>query len=464
MKRIIAFGLALLLAACAPRENIRTPPPAAQAAPATRGMAPFQAGPRAVGEEALGDIQKWYDDTSANCGSATLPAFLCTGVMLRATENDPAFYPWDPSPGSQANGGVSFSWLRSDTNFSQMVFDYANGFIFYPIDRVPAGKDRYEVLCVFPMDSDTYHRPTNQGCGQNSYGGAGSRPCDEQGIETAGAWNSHFNALSAGSKYNGQCGWNVRRGAPNTASRFNAAIGARAGMSASYWAIQDELRIGVWNQGQGGTLPLRAFFYLPDVGGALAKAQDDQKRYTASYGVQIPIVRLTLPTFNGGEAGFAYSQADQGEGGESGPGPGGIDFENTRLVENFSLLSIGDVDIVGRRQASIRALPSSERSAYIRGRYLAFPTITDGDMELDSVKYPLKTIAFSYSHSGSSTLSVRLGCYPSFPDYFIDPTFPKEGRFEITIPPYCSAQYAFLRTVHPDGREDVWKIDDLLVE
>ncbi|AGK51619.1 bacterial Ig-like domain family protein [Burkholderia thailandensis MSMB121] len=265
------------------------------------------------GPEAAVQLNGWYNRTDLNCGNPDRPSFQCSGVMLRATETNPAFLPWDPSPGSIQSGGVSFSWLRMDNNFSSLVFNYSNGFIFYPALDTPPGKDdNIAVLCAFPMDADTFNRNTLQGCGSNTAYPLESRPCEEQGITTAQQWISHFN--QGANKYRYQCGWNVRAGQQDTANRFYQNILARQAMSQQWWAIQNELRLATWPTGYGANLPIQSFFYQVGKSGALANARNDQMRYYENYGQVIPIIRLTLPSTVNDKATFAYSEADQGIG------------------------------------------------------------------------------------------------------------------------------------------------------
>lgn len=311
MKRIFMLVLASLLAACGTYR-----PPGEHAAPVVltpemvRGAV---ATPRSVGGEALNQVQGWYARKDQNCGAASRPAFLCTGVMLRATETNPAFFPWDPSPASIASGGVSFSWLRVDDNFARLAYGYGNGFIFYPVLDTPGGKNSdIGVLCVFPTDADTNNRPTLQGCGPHTKAiSSSSGPCAALGIVTSAKWLSTF-----GSKGNIEhCGWNTREGATDAASHFYQSVLARQGLATDLWATQNELRLATWAKGSGASLPIRAFFYLPVTAGALTKAQSDQRRYYDQYYIVIPILRITLPSSKTGSTSFSYVEADQVESG-----------------------------------------------------------------------------------------------------------------------------------------------------
>ncbi|MGH8437554.1 MAG: halovibrin HvnA [Pseudomonas sp.] len=302
MKAYFTIFLLLALTACSttqkePRTSSAIYAPTSQSTRAAQGA------------EAAAQLTRWYNLTNQNCGTAIRPSFLCSGVMIRATETNPLFLPWDPSPGSEASGGVSFSWLRKDNGFSKMVYGYINGLIFYPSFETPKGKnDDIEILCTFPHDGATNARP-QQGCGANGSFPATSKPCNEQNINTAQLWIERFNA--AKNKYHDQCGWNVREGQPDSANRFNQNILARGLMHTANWATQNELRLATWPTGSGASLPIQSFFYLAGSKG-LNNARNDQSRYWQNYEQFVPIIQVTLPTGKGGTASFVYNEDDQG--------------------------------------------------------------------------------------------------------------------------------------------------------
>ena len=296
MKRITVFGIALLLGACAVRPSGEK----------SRTITPDP------GTQAVTDVRQWYESTMDRCpGGVDRPAVLCSGVLLRATENNPAFLPWDPSPASLARGAVSFSYLRADVNFTQLVFTYRNGYILYPPDKRPKGSLDIAVLCAFPMDADTYNRPTEQGCGENTVDRrpVATRACDVQGIDGLDRWHALFAAMD--NKYSGQCGWNVREGQADAAARFVLSLRAHEAMPDAQRALANELRLATWPKGSGPRIPIRAFFYVPAAEGSLSKARDDQRRYFEAYGGFMPILRLRLPSSVGEKASFAYDATDQ---------------------------------------------------------------------------------------------------------------------------------------------------------
>ena len=141
-----------------------------------------------TGPEIAAYLTEAYNNVLTMCrNNPSAPSFLCTGVTLRATQHSTQFHFWNPNP---ASTGVSFSWLRKDAKFSKLVFGYNNGFILYPDFFKPTGKIALAVLCFFPVDGATDHRP-DEGCGQYP-NRPNSRPCQSQGITTAAHYIAHF--------------------------------------------------------------------------------------------------------------------------------------------------------------------------------------------------------------------------------------------------------------------------------
>ncbi|URL58101.1 hypothetical protein IM816_16100 [Luteibacter flocculans] len=326
MKRFVGFFFVILLSACAvPVSTERSVIVPYDDAPQVTASQPRPTGKQ--GADAAAELTRWYNDKVSDCGNPGLAAALCSGVMVRATENNPAVLPWDPSNASIISGGVSFSWLRADSNFSNLVYGYRNGFIFYPVLRTPPGKNsNIEVLCVFPHDAGSNDRPSLQGCGPTQAYPADSRPCTDQGINTAAEWLKKYD--NSANPYHFQCGWSVRSGERDQAARFMAAVGTRRAMANKLWVTQNELRLATWATGTGATLPIQSFFYVDGYLDARAKAQNDQLRYFQHYGQTIPVIRLTLAAARGGRASFAYFEEDQID---SGSGPVDMQFD-TRPV------------------------------------------------------------------------------------------------------------------------------------
>lgn len=296
MNRLLLLFAPLLLVACVNQET--TTPPSTPHTPTITVVD----GPATA--EAL---TKRYNDTRVNCGSDSKPAFLCSGVIIRATTYSDAYDTWDPSPTAQRKGSVSFSYLRKDNNFQSFAWvpTNPNGFIFYPIIGNPPDKLDIPILCHFPMDGWTDNRTERYGCGVYP-GVAGSEPCHQQNITTGAQWVAKYPPGTSGNRI---CGFDVRDELNNYAGpNFYAALQAKW-LNTGYFKEQNEMLLRVWAQGQGRVLPIQAFFYASQAG--LDPARKSKQRFLTRTGIDLPIIKVTLPTTATGSATFQYIAADQ---------------------------------------------------------------------------------------------------------------------------------------------------------
>lgn len=258
------------------------------------------------------ELRANYLDTRQNCGSASTPAFLCSGVLFRGTNESTQFHSWNPVPGRT---GVAFSYLRKDANFDHLAVSTDNGFIFYPNFEAPAGKEDIEVLCSFPIDGNTWTRP-QPGCGGTSYFPTQSQRCQSQNITTAAQWKALFDRLPLSYDretwvYSYICGFDVSD-AMNTqgASSFYQSLQAMHLVPGTLRHHYNELTVRAWAQNIPTRLPIQAFFYT--VSSGLAGAKYDQKDFFNNSGKMfVPIIRMTLPANVTGEATFTYLPTDQ---------------------------------------------------------------------------------------------------------------------------------------------------------
>ncbi|MBI6896106.1 DUF2599 domain-containing protein [Pseudomonas putida] len=258
--------------------------------------------------------QKRYEATPNDCGKSSSPAFLCSGIILRATEpaaQEGLYNSWDVSPTSEKTQGTSFSYLRKDANFRRLVQDQNNGYILSPIVGLPASKQPYSVLCAFPIDGGTNSRVEN-GCGTAAVATAPKKgaACHRQDITTAEQWVAQYQRESKGDNRNA-CGFAVRDELNSYASaNFNASL--RAMRLGDTFYKQNELRLANWKRDAAdATLPIESFFYLSGDAEGLEDARLDQTRYLQETGLWVPIVALTMPDRPSGSARFACNAADQ---------------------------------------------------------------------------------------------------------------------------------------------------------
>lgn len=302
----LALGLMLVLslAACQLHEQ-----GALQSPETEKGIARTSSAPQQNGSAVATALTARYLDVRSNCGSASKPTLLCTGVILRSTVPSTAYKAWNPSPHSRTSGGVSFVYLRADANFSGLVFGQKNGYIFYPVLGRPLGTRQIEILCAIPKDGATGARE-KPGCGPHRDAPITSGLCQTVGITTAEQWVARWNQYKE-SKY--MCSFDVRDQMNNLAANsFYQSI--RAHNLANFFAgAHDyiELVLATWPQDIPKELPIEAFFYLE---GGLAGAQHDQRDFFASTnGIIKPIIKITLPTSASGTATFTFDPADQVE-------------------------------------------------------------------------------------------------------------------------------------------------------
>jgi len=265
-----------------------------------------------TGPQVAAELEKRYRDTRDNCGAASKPAFLCSGLLVRGTEPSTQFDAWNPSPTSVANGGVSFTYLRSDYKVKRLAYTYDSGLIFYPILSTPPGKQLIEILCFFPVDGSSNARP-NGGCGPHPKYPVASKSCEEQNpiIDSAAKWADKYRRdATTGNKYESMCSFNVRDSANSLAAgRFLEGMRGGRLVSPDAFNTPNDTKLKTWAQNIPGQLPIEAFFYTKPTG--LAGAQFYQRRFRDLTGVTIPIIYIPLPQTLAESASFEYKTTDQ---------------------------------------------------------------------------------------------------------------------------------------------------------
>lgn len=264
-----------------------------------------------AGPEVAAAIRANYLDTRYDCGSASMPAFLCSGVLFRGTNESQAYHSWNPVPGRT---GVSFSYLRKDANFDHMAVGTDNGFILYPILAAPAGKEHLYVLCSFPIDGYTSIR-AQPGCGESSRYPGVSQRCQSQGISNAAQWKTHYDEGPSGVNqeliYGYVCAFDVSTQMNALgAESFYQSLQAMHLVPSTLKHRYNELVLQAWAQNIPTRLPIQAFFYTEATG--LKGARHDQwDFFNNTGGLFVPIIHMELPAAVTGDATFTYSPADQ---------------------------------------------------------------------------------------------------------------------------------------------------------
>ncbi|UZE16584.1 hypothetical protein LOY70_22215 [Pseudomonas sp. B21-054] len=260
------------------------------------------------GPELAAELQRRYQDTRTDCGSARRPAFLCSGILLRGTSHseDKPYDAWDPSDTAIRVGGTSFSYIRSDFNMKRLAFDYDKGYIFFPYMETPPDKLKIEILCFFPVDGQSDHR-TNKGCGPHKDAPSVSEPCGLQNINTAEQWRDHYVRYPQGTK---RCGFDVSKSSTvPTAAVFHQALLTGPLVFPIAFEVPNDTKLETWLPGSADKLPIQAFMYTKDTG--ISSVQHDQRRFHELTGIALPIIRITLPNSFQELATFEYRDVDQ---------------------------------------------------------------------------------------------------------------------------------------------------------
>ncbi|NIF27572.1 hypothetical protein F3J44_14475 [Pantoea sp. Tr-811] len=362
------------------------------------GASPTLPGQLAIkGPAAARELKEWYDATPAQCGGPDKPAHLCSGILLRATDTNPAFQPWDPSPGAIKLGGVSFSWLRRDQTFSSTWEDW-NGFILYPGQAIPEGKIKdIAVLCSFPTNALTWNRPTLQGCGPME-NVANTDTCQNLGIFDAATWLEKYRQ----GPIENICGWDIRQGSGPTASWFDASLKAHQGRSASARMVFNELMLSTWETGKGATLPLHSFFYPSRSVESRAKARIDQARYYQAFGQVLPIIRLALPRTADATTVISFLEGDQALG--AGVVHYSANFEDMPKGPAADVIS-GGLGFSTALSTQVEISDAKQDTPYLSGNYLQVNLAVDFPVDAIEGAGGKRKVAFSWGCDASCSVT-----------------------------------------------------------
>ncbi|URX61128.1 hypothetical protein KR767_13655 [Luteibacter anthropi] len=279
--------------------------------------------PQETGADVLRHIRTRYAGTETYCGTSTIPAFVCSGIIFRSTRFPTAGrYSWMPNPSSSTTVGVSSSFLRQDANMWN-PYPSSNGFIVYPKTYADKyGATNLYVRCGYPQDAWTAEP---EACTHHERPGSHTvtQLCHQYSpaILTAQQWyNKGF------SDDENQCAFGFVKGAgmTDTAAAFMAMLGARKLLGT---VNRNEIILDDYRSSDPKAFPLEAFFYQdtvaePGYQDPLTNAKEDQKIYWNLTHRWVPIILWTVNKT--GAQTFDYRAADQAvkEPGGGGSSPG----------------------------------------------------------------------------------------------------------------------------------------------
>lgn len=256
-------------------------------------------------------MQARYASQQPNCGgSPDIAAFRCSGLIIRGTNAsaEQPYHFWNPSPTDEKDGGVSFSFLRSDTKFKRFAYDYSHGFVLFPPDLTPAWMRSGIITfpCAFPIEGSTNTRTSP--CGRHAnYSDSG--PCQLQGIVTAQAYYEHYAPRAPGqAAHQHQCAI-LLDSADSHARMFAAFPAAQALIGQEAFDVPNEIVADTWPQDRGN-LPVEALVYVPGMAGALDASRFEQRDLFMTTGQVAPIMRLIFPATRDEQALLEYHPED----------------------------------------------------------------------------------------------------------------------------------------------------------
>jgi len=270
-----------------------------------------------LGSDTANRLTALYQDVRRDCGGANKPAFMCSGVMLRATTPSTAYPFYSISPNAQRNGGISISYLRRDAKYQHLAFAMTSGFIL----TNPSSEQEYKVLCAYPIDGATDQRK-NAGCGDFTPFNTGDNGiaedfCDRMGIRTAEQWMDRYFTATGSYRVSsgGLCAFNTSTANPDSANAFyqnirlDGMLTARGVKFNGSVYQENELVLAPWKVDAPRSPSILASFYVNDAGVAGARLSQIQW-YQATRQV-LPAINLRMPATAAQDAQFVYESARQ---------------------------------------------------------------------------------------------------------------------------------------------------------
>jgi len=250
----------------------------------------IQKGGKDTLEEKAQKVINRYKETSESC-SGNSPAWQCSGLIIRTTDNYPFTVP-------QNNPVASYSYVRSDTNTAGL-WAKPQGVILNP----ESVKNKNAVQCIYPMDADSWSDhgrdkthyycnyktgPVNISMDDYSSCGNDTHVVPASGTNAGTMAHNFYNTYSKGFSRDKQCSFSVKDAtqfyASILASAFNKPISA--GMS---W---NEL-ILIPHYTQQAMPDADAFWYQNGNEGAKKKAEKYAQDYADNRGVRVPVIGIT---------------------------------------------------------------------------------------------------------------------------------------------------------------------------
>ncbi|ATN01002.1 MAG TPA: hypothetical protein DIS95_03480 [Proteus vulgaris] len=273
-------------------------------------------------------MKSLFENTTKDCGSSIAPSYECSGLVIHGLRLQEQDSPWSHREIDE-NKSVAFSYLRNDHRFESSA-DYASGIILYPLQNIPTEKNKYTVLCAYPIDGSTDAKKShNLGCGNlvdetlNDYYSdellkkikklgieKNSGNCLDYGLDTAKKWfNFHTknNYFQDDSIITNMYTCSYPMSGDNSALSFNILSEIRDLLDNTEhkpdnW--NNELLISAWDPSKPQELPIMSFFYTIGNNSSLNSALLYQRSFYDKTGEVIPVVGIKYPVNNTDEVIF----------------------------------------------------------------------------------------------------------------------------------------------------------------
>lgn len=249
-------------------------------------------------ETVVAELNRRLNHTVGDCGTDSrgqlVPAYICSGLIVRTTAPSPASFALTLSPQAITHGAASFSFIRRDTNTTKL-WNNPQGVILKPNVALTN-----RAKCIYPMDANTWGSYAWRDVAHNQCSNAQfatsandfsscQKTLNLQASATTTAWTTAFKNRYS---YNGdgmarQCSFSI-----HDAHQFAAAIQISSGDSTHPGVYQwNELVLAPW-PGECNGPEIEAFWYFDDRSRTAALSY--KKEYAEKCNRQVPAVKLYL--------------------------------------------------------------------------------------------------------------------------------------------------------------------------
>lgn len=254
---------------------------------------------QSVASNILNELNSRYLNTTSQCDNET-PAYYCSGVMLRATENNDSR--WDSSTENRA----SFTYLREDIDIKYTF--RGNGYIVLPQESAIEQGSPLDYHCAFPHEGMTNSRAQytegndlGEGC-STFLSGVYYKSCLDANVSDIPSLINYIDQNNVMDNYIfNQCAYNTKN-----AESFLLSIQAH-NLVPSYYPDNNEVPFPdgyneILTDGwiSGSTLPIEAFYYSyyeeddTKTQNGRNIALSDRNLYYQSRGPFLPVVAIDM--------------------------------------------------------------------------------------------------------------------------------------------------------------------------